>query len=100
MKRFRMAVLAVAVLGLAAACAAPPAARPPPAPTGACNAAGARFAAGRPLTPQLEQEARVRSGAAMVRILRPGQVVTLEYNEQRLNIEIDASGRVIRIRCG
>ncbi|MCM2251256.1 MAG: I78 family peptidase inhibitor [Ramlibacter sp.] len=71
-----------------------------PAAGGACNADRARFAAGQLLTADLEREARLRSGAATVRVIRPGQMVTLEYNEQRLNIEVDAAGRVTRVRCG
>lgn len=67
---------------------------------GACNAERARFAVGRPLNADLENEARLRAGAAWVRVIRPGQMVTMEYNEQRLNIEVDAAGRVIRVRCG
>ncbi len=36
----------------------------------------------------------------MARILRPGQMVTKEYNAQRLNLEVDANGRIVAVRCG
>jgi hypothetical protein len=65
-----------------------------------CDAAGAQFAVGRPLDVQLERDARARSGAKVVRVVRPGQMITLEFNAQRLNIEVDGTGRVIRVRCG
>jgi peptidase inhibitor I78 family protein len=55
---------------------------------------------GRPLTADLENEALARSGGGVVRVIRPGQMVTMEFNERRLNIEVDAAGRVIRVRCG
>lgn len=35
-----------------------------------------------------------------VRIIRPGQAVTLDYRPSRLNFEIGASGRIVDIRCG
>ncbi|MGJ3703609.1 I78 family peptidase inhibitor [Variovorax sp. AFSI2.2] len=100
----------VAAAVLLAACAAPA-----PAPTAAstsasaaaaaepvyqCNADGARFAVGQPLSPQLEAAARVRAGAGTVRALKPGEVVTMELNGGRLNLDVDARGRVTDVRCG
>lgn len=35
-----------------------------------------------------------------VRIIRPGQAVTLDYRPSRLNFEIGTSGRIVDIRCG
>ena len=46
------------------------------------------------------ESARARSGAQMARILRPGQMVTKEFNAQRLNLEVDGSGRIVAARCG
>lgn len=40
------------------------------------------------------------AGAQQYRFLRPGQAVTLEYNAGRLNLELDAAGKVLRVRCG
>lgn len=34
-----------------------------------------------------------------VRIIRPGTPVTMDYRPDRLNIEIDANGRVARVQC-
>jgi uncharacterized lipoprotein YajG len=80
---------------------APPAATaPPPEPVFQCNADGARFAVGQPLSPQLEAAARVRAGAGTVRALKPGEVVTMELNGGRLNLDVDARGRVTDVRCG
>ena len=36
------------------------------------------------------ESARVRASAQMARILRPGQMVTKEFNAQRLNLQVDA----------
>jgi hypothetical protein len=100
-------LLALAGAALVAGCAAPapapaPAAPPaaPPEPVYQCNADGARFAVGQPLTPQLEAAARVRSGAGTVRVLKPGEVTTMELNGGRLNLDVDARNRVTEVRCG
>ncbi|WP_431107672.1 I78 family peptidase inhibitor [Variovorax paradoxus] len=92
---------------LMTACAAPastpaPAASaaPAPEPVFQCNADGARFAVGQPLSPQLEAAARVRAGAGTVRALKPGEAVTMELNGGRLNLDVDARGRVTDVRCG
>ena len=36
----------------------------------------------------------------LTRIIRPGDAVTADYNPERLNVEIDADGKVAQIRCG
>lgn len=71
-----------------------------PAPVAECNAQPAQFAVGQNSTAAVMESARVRSGAHMARILRPGQMITKEFNAQRLNLEVDASGRIVAVRCG
>lgn len=78
---------------------------PATGPTGAprgdlCNAQAAQSFVGQTSTAQVVEAARVQSGALMARTLRPGQMVTKEYNAQRLNLEVDANGRIVAIRCG
>ena len=34
------------------------------------------------------------------RIIRPGTAVTMDYREDRTNLELDARDRVIRVYCG
>jgi len=101
--------LKIIVGGMAAsllvACTTPvlnPAAGSAPAapPAGVCNAQGAQFAVGKTAAASVVEEARQRSGAYMARVLRPGQMVTMEFNAQRLNLDVNASGVVTRVRCG
>ncbi|AIT28400.1 I78 family peptidase inhibitor [Bordetella holmesii] len=40
------------------------------------------------------------SGSSTVRVLKPGQVMTLEYNPSRVNIIVDGQGKISAIRCG
>lgn len=37
---------------------------------------------------------------SQTRILRPGTAVTMDYRPDRLNIEIDAAERIVRVQCG
>ncbi|AOG22966.1 I78 family peptidase inhibitor [Acidovorax sp. RAC01] len=71
-----------------------------PAMATPCNAQPAQFAVGQSSTASVMESARARSGAQMARILRPGQITTKEFNAQRLNLEVDATGRIIAVRCG
>ncbi|MFN9728248.1 I78 family peptidase inhibitor [Acidovorax sp.] len=65
-----------------------------------CNAQPAQFAVGQNGTASVIELARERSGAQLARLLRPGQIITKEFNAQRLNLEVDATGRIIAVRCG
>ena len=78
-----------------------PATGPTGAPLGGtCDAAPAQSFVGQNNTAKVVEAARVRSGALMVRVLRPGQMVTKEFDAQRLNLEVNAAGRIIAVRCG
>ena len=48
-----------------------------------------------------DAEAQQITGATIVRQIRPGQGVTMDYRKERVTIETDPkSGRVIRAYCG
>lgn len=86
---------------LVAACAQPPMPGAPAHPrAGVCQAEAARFAVGQAISPQLAEQARAKSGARSVRVIRPGQMVTMEFDESRLNLDVDAAGKVAAVRCG
>ena len=40
------------------------------------------------------------SGAKSMRSIKPGQAVTMDYREDRVNVYQDASGNIERISCG
>ena len=69
-------------------------------PTAACDAAKAQSAVGQSYSDAIATEAKTAAGATIVRRLMPGQAVTMEFNGQRLNLETDASGRIVAVRCG
>ncbi len=78
--------------------AAPPSVDTPPAPT--CDASQVQGLVGQALDEGKAEQARVDAGAASVRVLRPGQAVTLEFNGARLNIELGGDERITALRCG
>ncbi len=65
-----------------------------------CQAEPAQAVIGQSATASVVEQARQRAGAQSARVLRPGQVVTLEFDASRLNLDVDASGGVVRVRCG
>ena len=44
--------------------------------------------------------ARADAGAKTVRVLEPDQMVTMEFDGERLNIEVDATKKIVAVRCG
>ncbi|EIK93273.1 hypothetical protein PMM47T1_27629 [Pseudomonas sp. M47T1] len=75
-------------------------AAPAVASDGRCHAEGAQFAVGKPASPQLLEQARTGSGSQIARILKPHDVVTLEYRSDRVNLNADDSGTITRVNCG
>lgn len=65
-----------------------------------CDTTRAQWAVGKTNTEHNINEARQRAGAYMARVLRPGQPTTREFNAERLNLEVDATGRIVAARCG
>ena len=72
----------------------------PDGPAVRCNADRLGGLAGREASSALGAEALRRSGARTLRWIRPGDAVTMDYREDRLNIHVDARGRVERFACG
>lgn len=65
-----------------------------------CNASAVQKHVGKQASPALLAQARRESGAAIARILRPDDVVTLEYNDQRLTLATDEALEIRRVGCG
>ena len=72
----------------------------PGKPTGECSAKGLDDLIGRDATPALVSRAKRRAGASVARVLRPGQIVTMEYLNGRLNVNVDEKNRVKSFTCG
>lgn len=84
-------VLMVAAAALLCACVEPAA-----PDEDACGAAGLQYLVGQ----DEAALAAITFAAERVRVIRPGQPVTMDYSPERLNIELDAAGRIQRLSCG
>jgi len=71
-----------------------------PTVAGRCNADAANTYLGKAADATTVEAARKAAGAERVRTIKPGQAVTMEYLEGRLNLYLDANGKIERIGCG
>jgi len=103
-RRLRVTFACAAACLVSAACAQNPPRMPQDSPSsaapGECHDDAAQFAVGQVLDATLGDELRRRCGAHRVRVLRPGQMSTMEFDAARLTIEVDAAGHVVAARCG
>ncbi len=76
----------------------------PPAPGEAaaqCKAEAAQAFVGKEATDATVADAKAAAGAkGDVRVIKPGQPVTMDYRADRLNVEVDERKAIVRITCG
>jgi hypothetical protein len=65
-----------------------------------CSAEAAQRFVGRNADEGTVQSAMSASGAKAVRVIKPDMMVTMDYRGDRLNIRVDATGKIIEIACG
>jgi len=70
----------------------------PPWGEDACGAEQLAHLIGQPV-PDAAALAAIE-GPARIRVIRPGQAVTMDHAPARLNIELDKNDIVARLRCG
>lgn len=86
---------------LLAACAATPEeTAKPTAGDGRCDAEAVQHFVDQRITAEMAEKAREEAGAKHLRVIQPNQPVTMDYNPQRLNIDIDDDDSIIRLSCG
>lgn len=98
------ATVSAFVLLLAGCQSSPPQSQPsqptPPPQNTACEASGAQFAVGQHATPRIVERARLASGSETARTIGPDQAVTMEFNANRLNLDVNEGNIVTNVRCG
>lgn len=121
MPPIRPLLFAVAACFALSACATPtePAASTKPGPPGTepgpppmhpepvpgepameCDAKNTSWAIGKDADATLVERIRTETGSVRARVLKPGQMVTMEFRADRVNIDVDANNRVLKVRCG
>ncbi len=94
-------VLSAAVLVLvAAACTTMP---PPPMAQqtpDSCTTDPISWVIGQAATPEVVERAQFESRSRDVRVIEPGQAVTLDYRGDRLNLHVNQAGAIHQATCG
>jgi hypothetical protein len=67
---------------------------------GHCDAAPAKVVVGKAKSKALGARAMRLSGATAIRWIGPDSMVTMDFREDRLNLHLDKSNKVVRVRCG
>ncbi len=91
-------ILALAAAGLLAACAAIDT-TPPEDTHLVCQSNTLGWTIGKTADETLVRRAQLEATAKFVRVLKPGQMVTMEYSDERLNLYVDDTNTVIRYSC-
>lgn len=90
-------ILLLAPLALAACVETAPMPPAPvdPMPVNACGALDLQFLVG-----ERASVLETMRFSQQVRVIRPGQAVTMDYSPARLNIEVNSAERISRVSCG
>jgi len=85
------------------ACASTPTANtggPLPPSAMQCDASGASWAIGQSPGSDVVERVRVDTHSRIARVLRPGQMVTMEFSGDRVNIRVNEREAIIGVTCG
>jgi hypothetical protein len=98
----RLAGSAVLLLALAACATPPPPQSGGPASNGqsVCDAGAAQWAIGKPATADTIERVRADSHSRVVRVLHPGQIITMEFSAERVDIRVDGNNAILAVTCG
>jgi hypothetical protein len=83
----------------------PPAPALPPEPFApedvvmTCEAEKGLWAVGKIADEALVAKVMADTGSTQVRVIKPGMMVTMDYREDRVNLDVDADNRVLSVRC-
>ena len=100
----RRLLLIAALFATSTACTPmPPNAKPSkpyPPRLAQCQAEPGQRFVGQPATDAVVAQAKAATGANSVRVLKPGMAMTMDYRDDRLNLELDADGAIAKVGCG
>jgi hypothetical protein len=65
-----------------------------------CDAQPVQNLIGTKLTSSVEAQIRQASTSSKTRVLKPGEVMTMEYDPKRINLILDQQGALTALRCG
>lgn len=96
--RFSYHLASLAVIALLAACSS----QEPAQQTSQreCNVDKLQDLLGQTINVTLVEQIQQQAGAEQVRVLAPRDSATMDYNPQRLSIDIDDAEAILRLSCG
>lgn len=104
MTRFSALAIGLLLAGCSGMKAAPSPDPAPPPPrveaSGECGAELVQDRVGRTYSEALGEAIRDESGAAAMRVIRPGEAVTLDHRPDRLNVHLDETDTIASLDCG
>jgi hypothetical protein len=65
-----------------------------------CQADKGQWALGQLADDSVVAKVRTDTTSDRMRVIKPGMAVTMDFREDRVNVEVDADNRVIAVRCG
>ena len=65
-----------------------------------CVDTGTSWAIGQLADEAMVQRVRTETHSERVRVIKPGMAVTMDYREDRVNLDVDADNRILKVRCG
>lgn len=68
--------------------------------TAPCKAEAVQSFIGREASQSTIAEAKAAAGAGNVRVIKPGQPVTMDYSAERLNLKVDDGNVIASVHCG
>ncbi|MFS0736322.1 I78 family peptidase inhibitor [Sphingomonas sp. 1P06PA] len=78
--------------------------RPPVGETvpadGPCDATPGQKFLGAIGDPAAVESIRIATGSRAARRIEPGMAVTMDYRQDRVNVELDEAGKIKAVRCG
>ncbi|MEO6365836.1 MAG: I78 family peptidase inhibitor [Luteimonas sp.] len=73
---------------------------PPMAGTMHCDDSKGQSAVGQTATQAVVDKVIAETGSRDARVIKPGQAVTMDYREDRVNINVDANNLIGSVKCG
>jgi hypothetical protein len=90
----------LSLLALLAGCSSQPSSQSAAEISGDCSVDNLQGMLGQTASAELVEQIQQQANAKTLRVLAPGDAATMDYNPQRLNIDIDESEVIIRLTCG
>jgi hypothetical protein len=74
--------------------------RPYPPRLALCQADPGQVYVGRAASDDVVSQLQAATGAKAVRVLKPGMAATMDFRDDRLNLQLDEHDVIVKVSCG